>query len=411
MNISIVVQRYGENINGGAELHARLLANKLSKKHTITVLTTKAINCDHWKNEIEKDKETIDGIEVLRFKSELKKHAKFRKVRRRVLKKTKFQKIVKKIGLYETLDSKGMFKTTAEDFKKWLKYQGPYCSSLIEYIKKNKDKYDIFLFFTYLYYPTNVGLPLVAEKSLLIPTAHDEEAFYIKGYNTLFENSRFIMYNSTSEKMLVESTYPNSKKIKNEIAGVGIDNFEVQKKTLSVPYEYIIYIGRIDKAKNADELIDWFTKYNKKLTTKMKLVLVGSNISKLKGNEHVIFTGFISEEEKYNWLNTAKALVIPSLHESLSMVTLEAMKQGIPVIANANCKVLNEHIKQSKAGKSYFNYNEFRNIMDDLNSLSKNERKQMAENGKAYVNKYYQWSGILEKFETAFKTIITKQIK
>lgn len=408
MNISIVVQRYGENINGGAELHARFLAERLAKKHEVTILTTQATSYHAWENDIEETEEVINGVKVLRYSSMDKSHTRFRKFRRLVLKNRKHQRWLKKIGLFNLLDKKGVFEPTEEDFASWLMHQGPYCTGLTEYIKANESTYDIFIFFTYLYYPTNAGLPLVAEKSILVPTAHDEETFYIKGYDKLFEKPAFIMYNSHSEKRLVENTYPTSKNTKNEIAGVGIDSFAISKNEFSVPYEYIIYIGRIDKAKNADELIDWFTKYNKIQSTKMKLVLVGNNVSKLVGDEHIIFTGFISEEEKYNWLNNAKALVIPSLHESLSMVTLEAMIQGIPVIANANCEVLDDHIKQSKAGYSYFNYSDFIKIMDNLNNLSAAERTQMGENGKTYVNKYYQWDGILQKFEDAFKLIANK---
>lgn len=406
MRISIVVQRYGESINGGAELHSRFLAERLSKKHDVTILTTQSTSYHSWGNDIKETEEIVNGVKVLRYSSIKKNQAQFRKLRRLLLKTRKYQRWLKKIGLFNILDSRGLFASTKEDFKNWLKHQGPYCKDLTEYIKENKHKYDVFIFFTYLYYPTNAGLPIVAEKSILIPTAHDEETFYINGYGKIFDEAAFIMYNSMSEKKLVENTYPNSKNSKNEIAGVGIDSFDIKDNSFSVVYDYIIYIGRIDKAKNVDVLIDWFSKYNKNLKQKIKLVLVGNNVSKLTGNEDVIFTGFISEEEKYDWLNGAKALVIPSLHESLSMVTLEAMIQGVPVIANANCEVLNNHIEQSKAGYLYFNYADFIAIMDNLINLSPKERQIMGDNGKNYVNKYYKWDGILQKFEQAFKIIV-----
>lgn len=40
MKIAIVVQRYGADINGGAELHARYVAERLARYADVRVLTT-----------------------------------------------------------------------------------------------------------------------------------------------------------------------------------------------------------------------------------------------------------------------------------------------------------------------------------------------------------------------------------
>jgi len=405
MKINIIVQRYGLNINGGAELHARFLAERLLTNHEVTVLTTQSTSYDEWKNDINQTQETINGVNVLRFSSKKKNHKKFRKYRRLLSKTRKHQKIFRKIGIFGFLDKLGMFETNKDDFNNWLIHQGPYCEGLITHLTKRKNKDDIFIFFSYLFYPTSIGLPQVASKSILIPTAHDEMPFYFKGYKELFENAKFIMYNSESEKSLVERTYPIAKNIKNDTAGVGIENVVNNPKPSKKNMNYLIYIGRVDKAKNIDELIMWFTKHNKTLKDKITLVLVGKNVSNLKGGEHIIFTGFISEEEKYNWLENAKALVIPSLYESLSMVTLEAMAQGIPVIANAKCEVLENHIKLSNTGYSYTDYTTFKNVINKTLSLTKIEREKMEEKSKLYVSDNYSWQAILNKFEKAFKII------
>lgn len=408
MNISIIIQRYGLTINGGAELHARYLAEKLAKNHEITVLTTQSTSYDEWANDIDETKEIINGVQVLRFSSQKKNHKAFRKYRRRLSKASKLQKLYKTLGIFNVLDKKGIFEPTPEDFNRWLVHQGPYCKGLVKHLSEQKTKQDVFIFFSYLFYPTNLGLPQVAAKSLLIPTAHDELPFYFKGYKNLFEKSQFIMYNSLSEKLLVERTYPIAKSVANDMAGVGVESIKTPLNKALIHSKYLIYIGRVDGAKNVDELISWFTKYNKALDEKMKLVLVGKNVSNLKGDKHVIFTGFVSEEEKYQWLENAKALVIPSLYESLSMVTLEAMAQGIPVIANAKCEVLENHIKQSETGYSYTDYHSFKKVIHKAVSLTKKERVQMGEKSKKYVTQNYSWSAILNKFEKAFDKISNK---
>lgn len=410
MNISIIIQRYGLTINGGAELHARYLAEKLAKNHEVTVLTTQSSSYNEWINDIQNTKEIINGVQVLRFPSQKKNHKEFRKHRRKLSKTTKLQKFYKALGIFNVLDKKGIFEPTQEDFNNWLLHQGPYCKGLVKHLSEQKSKQDVFIFFSYLFYPTNFGLPQVATKSLLIPTAHDEMPFYFKGYKDLFEKSQFILYNSLSEKLLVERTYPIAKSVENDVAGVGVDSVKTPLKKSPIHAKYLIYIGRVDGAKNVDELISWFEKYNKTVNEKMKLVLVGKNVSNLKGDEHVIFTGFISEEKKYHWLEHAKALVIPSLYESLSMVTLEAMAQGIPVIANAKCEVLENHIQQSETGYSYTDYLSFKNVIHKAVSLTKEERVRMGEKSRKYVTTNYSWSAILNKFERAFDRIVNKNI-
>ena len=67
MKIAIVVQRYGTEINGGAELHARYVAERLSRHASVEVLTTCAKDYLTWKNEWPSGEETVNGIRVRRF--------------------------------------------------------------------------------------------------------------------------------------------------------------------------------------------------------------------------------------------------------------------------------------------------------------------------------------------------------
>src|SRR3954471_13557477 len=67
MNIAIAVQRYGADINGGAELHARFIAERLSRVATVEVVTTCARDYVTWKNELPAGVEQINGVQVRRF--------------------------------------------------------------------------------------------------------------------------------------------------------------------------------------------------------------------------------------------------------------------------------------------------------------------------------------------------------
>lgn len=58
------------------------------------------------------------------------------------------------------------------------------------------------LLFTYLYYTTYFGLKVAPEKSILIPTAHDEPPIYYSIFNDTFNLPKIILYLTTTERDL-----------------------------------------------------------------------------------------------------------------------------------------------------------------------------------------------------------------
>ena len=76
---------------------------------------------------------------------------------------------------------------------------------------------------------------------------------------------------------------------------------------------------------------------------------------------------------------------MPSIYESLSMVTLEAMSLGKPVLVNYKCNVLKYHAKKSKACFLYKNYNEFASKIRLL--LNKKIQIRLGKKGVKYVIK------------------------
>src|SRR6187551_1034409 len=67
MKLAVVVQRYGMDINGGAELHARYVAEHLARHADVRVLTTRARDYLTWRNEFPAGEERINGVPVERF--------------------------------------------------------------------------------------------------------------------------------------------------------------------------------------------------------------------------------------------------------------------------------------------------------------------------------------------------------
>ena len=67
MKIAIVVQRYGAEINGGAELHARYIAEHLARHVGVEVLTTCARDYITWANAYPAGESMVGPIPVRRF--------------------------------------------------------------------------------------------------------------------------------------------------------------------------------------------------------------------------------------------------------------------------------------------------------------------------------------------------------
>jgi glycosyltransferase involved in cell wall biosynthesis len=132
----------------------------------------------------------------------------------------------------------------------------------------------------------------------------------------------------------------------------------------------------------------------------IKLVVVGEAIMEVPKNDAIIATGFIDESLKTSLLLKAKALVMPSFYESLSLVTLESMANGIPVIANKDCEVLKDHIENSQAGFLFNDYKSFEKALKTIDSLQF-DVNVLSANAKKYIAQNYTWDVTIEKYQKA----------
>ena len=104
----------------------------------------------------------------------------------------------------------------------------------------------------------------------------------------------------------------------------------------------LLYGGRIDAGKGCEELLEYFTSY-KELGGDAALVLMGVKLMQLPEVPWVKFAGLLSERERLQALEAATVVVVPSPFESLSLLALEAMAVGTPVLCNGRSEVLVEH--------------------------------------------------------------------
>ncbi|MDU3489977.1 MAG: glycosyltransferase, partial [Clostridiales bacterium] len=280
--ICLVVQRYGLEINGGAEQHCRMLAERMLPFYDVEVLTTKAVDYMTWADEYTEDLEVLNGVKVRRFS-------------------------VVKTRDKETFDEvnyrfhNNMLKRSEE--QEWMDKQGPYVPNMISYIREHKNDYEAFLFFTYLYYPTAMGIKEVYDKAIVFSLAHDEPYLQMKIFDDVFLKPRAFFFNTEEERRLVRRKYRNYS-VSYMIGGVGVDipehvDGEAFKKKYGID-NYIVYVGRIDEGKNCSEMFEYFERYKKSHPGDVKLVLMGKAVIPVPKRKDIVELGFVSDEDKFN---------------------------------------------------------------------------------------------------------------
>lgn len=390
------MQRYGREVNGGAEYLCKLYAEQLAGYYDVTVLTSCAVDYLTWENEYPPGEQTVDGIKVIRYPSVLQRD---------------MYTFVPNMQRYYAKDDKDFY----DDFI-WMEENGPVCPDIFRYIREHKQEYDVFIFVCYLYYPTTFCMGEVAEKAILIPTAHDEQPIHeCEMFQAIFSAPAGIIFLTDEERQLVHKKFNNAH-IPSVTTGSGITPPDEElvdahteifhKNGLEKTDPYIVYIGRIEQGKSCGLLFDSFLEYKAKYGDKLKLVLAGKTSEHLLIPEHsdIVYAGFVSEEEKFALVKNADVLVLPSQNESLSLVVLEAMTMGVPVIVNANCEVLKGHIDKSGGGLYFYDQRELTLAIRHLVAHSE-ARAALGERGKAYMDRTYSWDTIIGKIQELIEKV------
>jgi glycosyltransferase involved in cell wall biosynthesis len=443
MRIAFIVQRYGSEVLGGSEQLCRLLAERLAAQHDVEVLTTCARDYVTWKNEYPEGSDRIRGVTVRRFA-------------------TARTRDIDSFNRY----SEWIFSNphSRDDEMEWLKQQGPWCPALLDHLRRQHQQYDVLIFFTYLYATSVLGTEISPGRSVLVPTAHDEPAIKLSVFKDLFSRVAALCYLTESEKQFVQRQFPD-RPLLEELIGVGVDipqqqpyprmpappeeesagngeangeSGEIAKtgngpdaadadsrtdddqSTREFPSHLLergsvfrrrhrlygpiaLYGGRIDPGKGCEELIEYFSSYVTE-GGDATLALMGVKLMALPEEPFIRFAGLLSDHERIQALGAATVVICPSPYESLSLLALEAMSVGTPVLVNARSAVLVEHCVRSNGGLWYADRNEF---IECLNLLMSDARLRAAlgRNGRDYVRKNYRWEVVLGKYERIFAKV------
>jgi glycosyltransferase involved in cell wall biosynthesis len=236
---------------------------------------------------------------------------------------------------------------------------------------------------------------MVADRALLVPTAHDEPPIRFGVYADVFERPRALMCNTPEEITLIQRFYP--KHARARVVGVGVDRPEASpqrfREKYSVHSPYLLYVGRLEPGKGIPELLNHHRALRERYADAPVLVLAGEAHMDLKG-EGVRYVGRIDEQDKHDALAGALAVVVPSRFESLSLLTLEAFAQSTPVLVNGHSEVLVGQVERSGAGRAYQDLESFITGLREVGS----QRAALGKKGLAYAKKY-SWPKVVAAYQ------------
>ncbi len=276
----------------------------------------------------------------------------------------------------------------------WMALQGPLLPGLWRHLAERGTEYDGFVAFTYLFVSTAWSVPLVADRMLLVPTAHDEEALAFDAYAEVFERPRALLVNTPEEQELIARRFPRHARAR--VVGAGVeappargDRFRAR---FELPGPYLFYLGRVERGKGIPELLAAYARLRAASAHAPELVLAGEASMDIR-EEGVRVLGRVGEQEKWDGLAGALAAVVPSAKESLSLLALEAFAVGTPVLGNAASPVVRGHVERSSAGMAYADADGF---VEGVARVER-ERAAMSRAARRYAGKH-GWTQVVKAY-------------
>lgn len=228
------------------------------------------------------------------------------------------------------------------------------------------------------------------------------------------ENAGLKTYNyfiSTSE-IIREKIKQLNPKATIEIIPNGIEKIKLNTRRKK---EYILFLGRIEvNQKGLDLLLEGFKKIHKTVPYKLaiagngeekQIAILKSLIVKKELEDSVVLLGRVDGEKKKEVFEKSVCMVLPARFETFSIVALEALAYGVPLISfdipglswiPNTCRV---------TVKSF----DVQTLAKKIKSVSQDVvlQKQLIKNGKKLTEKY-TWDHIAEKYQQYFSQVLNK---
>jgi glycosyltransferase involved in cell wall biosynthesis len=347
--------------------------------HDITILTTCASDYVTWENTFPAGDTREDGVRVRRFPVAHPRRLKMF------------------ADLSDEVFSGGAPAAREEE---WFRENGPDTPALLDHLHSDGSGYDLVLFWAYRYAPTFFGLPLVADRAVLVPTAEEDQAIDLGVLHDFFRKPAGYLFLTPEEQALI-SQRVDAELPPSAVIGIGLDPPPAASAhalaQMRLPERFLLYLGRIDRNKGCHTLLEYFEEYLRD-GGESTLVLAGPSKIQLPVHPRIRPVGYVTDEVRHALLAGARALVVPSPYESLSIVLLEAWNHGVPALVNSRCRVLEGQVRRANGGLHYRTAREFSAALDYL-LHNDTERDMLGCQGRRYVDQEYRWPTVLARVE------------
>ena len=330
--VAFVTPRYGTQIMGGAETAVRKLAEHLGAMTSweTEVHTTCALDPHTWADELEPGTTELQR----RDRAPTPDHA------------GAPARLLRLDGLLRLAPRQA----TRAQGKRWVEYNGPVSSELVEAVCASDA--DVVAFTPYLYHPTVATIGRVPMPAVFHPAAHDEPALYFSVFRGTFDDADAFCFYTRGRAHAGRAHVPGG--------GAAPDRARPRHGRLG---------GRRPPGRGACS--GWATgrtssawggwtstraprcsprsspRTRSAIRARSPWPWSGPVSFELPPHPDIVVTGPVDEADKWDIVRDALVAISPSALESFSLVVIEAWVDRVPVLVNGACGPTREHAERS----------------------------------------------------------------
>jgi glycosyltransferase involved in cell wall biosynthesis len=393
VRLLFVVQRYGSDVAGGAEALCRMMATRLvGRGHEVTVVTSCARAYDTWIDHYPAGESVEDGVRVLRLPVAAPRDA------------ARFAAVSERVAPGRS--------SCALVEHAWMIEQGPWLRELASTLRSEARHHDVADFYTYLYATSWFGLHELRGEApaILHPAAHVEWPLRLPIVRAVFDRADALVCSTPEELDLVRRRFRPA--IPAAVVGIGFDPPAREPDVAAFRHRfdlgdrpYLLYLGRIDPNKGADEAIRFAQAYRRRHGSDLPLVLCGAQMMPIDDLDGLVLTGFVDDDARWAALAGAAVLLQPSRQESFGMTIAEAWTVGRPALVHEGCDVTAGLVRRSGGGLSYTTSSEFDAATAELlGDPALGDR--LGELGRRHVEQHHTWPAVLDAYESLVERMV-----
>ena len=412
MKLAFITPRYGADIVTGPEHACRLLAEHISRRHDVDVITTCSRPAGRGRNDYAEGPDRVRGVRIRRFPVSQSTAGDLSQATARLT--------AEPHGRPDELD--------------WVKQSGPWSAGLLDHLKQQQHAYDAVVFFSMSAATTVYGLPLASSRSVLFPYVQLTPALRLGLWTDVLESPRAIGLVSAAERPLMRR-FVRAAVSNEELVGIGIERspqhsyprhqqdpaddlvdddapmadaeaLEPLPEARGLPFKrrhrlyasFALYGGRIDPDNGCQEMLDYFDSYAGTNQDPLSLVLMGVKMMRVAEAPYLLQAGVLPDRERMVAYEAAEVTIAPASADLLAESVLESFAVGTPVLASARNAAAVEHCSKANAGLYYENRDEFVECLKLLAS-DRSLREKLGNNGRRYIEEHYRWDGVVTRLE------------